>query len=68
MNIDPNPNDGDIVFCPRCGTKNTEEQDSHPNGGDLYVAEDCGSSTEYHDGCWPYKCLDCETRFYIGDD
>ena len=67
MNLDPETGDR-IVFCPNCGKQDVEVQDEHPNGGDLYVAEDCGSSTEYYDSAVPYKCNDCEQRFYLGDD
>jgi predicted RNA-binding Zn-ribbon protein involved in translation (DUF1610 family) len=57
-----------ILFCPNCGKQNVVKGDSSPNGGELYVAEEMEGCTEYYDAADPYKCTDCATRFYIGDD
>lgn len=56
------------MFCPHCGSQMVDEDGSIPEDSKLFVAEDTGSSTEYFDSAQPYVCLDCNTRFYLGDE
>ena len=53
------------LYCPKCG-KQTVQPNPTTNRGDLYVAEELSGCTEFYDAAIPYKCLNCETRFYLG--
>lgn len=54
-------------FCPKCGSKNTEDLGSSPNGGTLLVCEQMDTCCEAYDvdDTHQFHCLDCEAGFYL---
>jgi predicted RNA-binding Zn-ribbon protein involved in translation (DUF1610 family) len=54
------------MFCPNCGKQHIQPNPT-TNGGELYVAEEMEGCTEFYDAAEPFKCADCETQFYLGE-
>ena len=52
------------MFCPFCGSKNTQRTVDTFLRGDIYVAEDTGTSTEFYAEVDEWKCIECASVFF----